>query len=45
MIDKDYKTEEEAENAIKNGELSESELDLYYKFGIISNDYKQHSRL
>ena len=46
MVDKNYKTEEEAENAIKNGELSENELDLYYKFGIISNDYKiQRSKL
>ena len=46
MINKNYKTEEEAENAIKNGELSENELDLYYNFGIISNDYKiQRSKL
>ena len=46
MLEKGYGTDEEVANGIKNGELTDSEMDLYYKFGITSVDYKaQRSKL
>lgn len=40
MIDKGYTSGEEAELSIRSGKLTDEEMDIYYEFGMISNDFK-----